>query len=315
LFEGLDPEEITRLCDLHIQLFQDGLEKQAGAETGAQHPLTVLRAENLQIAKAAAEFRNTVDLLRTPEASANLVSKKDEITSRLEALAKVEAHCQRKENQLFPFLEKHRITAHPQVMWSTHDETRRLIKDTRAALDSQHNASLVDSGERLVQKVEDMIYNEEKILFPMAMEVLTKEDWERMSGAEAETRTPRTPEGVLSLDTGELNGEQLNLILTHLPVMSRSSTKTMLSATTRRGRSASSPAHPKSWATRCRTAIHRRVYMSSIASSGSSRLGDETWPSPGSISKERTCTYATSRFVTGSNDMSELSRKRKTSHQ
>jgi len=51
----------------------------------------LLRAENQQIAEAA-EFRDTVDLLRTPEGSANLVSKKDKIGNRLEALATVEAH-------------------------------------------------------------------------------------------------------------------------------------------------------------------------------------------------------------------------------
>lgn len=215
--EGLDPEEITRLCDLHVQLFQEGLEKQAKLEMGAHHPLVVLRAENHQIAIAAAEFRDTVGLLRTPEGSVNLISKKDEISTKLEALAKAEAHYQRKENQLFPFLEKHGITAPPQVMWSTHDEIRRLMKDTKAALDSQDNASLVDNGEKLAQKVEDMTYKEEKVLFPMAMEVLTKQDWEEMSRAKAERDKSKT-EGLLLLDTGELNTEQLNLILTHLPI-------------------------------------------------------------------------------------------------
>jgi PAS domain S-box-containing protein len=213
--EGLDPDEITKLCDLHVQLFQEGLEKQTRLETGTQHPLTVLRAENQQIAKAAAEFRDTMKRLGTAQESASLVSKKNEISSRLEALAEVEAHYQHKENQLFPFLEKHGITAPPQVMWSTHDEIRRLIKDMRAALDSQDIASLVDKGEKLAEKVEDMTYKEEKVLFPMAMEVLTKQDWEEMSRAKAE----REMSGVLlSLNTGEVNTEQLNLILTHLPI-------------------------------------------------------------------------------------------------
>jgi PAS domain S-box-containing protein len=215
--EGLDPEEITRLCDLHVQLFQEGLEKQTRLETVTQHPLTTLRAENQHIGKAAAEFHDTINLLRT-QASADFVSKKDEVSRRLEALAKVEMHYQRKENQLFPFLEKHGITAPPQVMWSTHDEVRKLIKDTRAALDSQDSASLVDYGEKLAQKVQDMTYKEEKVLFPMAMEVLTKQDWEDMSHTKAERETSKPAEGLLSLDTGELNTEQLNLILTHLPV-------------------------------------------------------------------------------------------------
>jgi PAS domain S-box-containing protein len=218
--EGLDPEEITKLCDLHVQLFQEGLEKQAQLETGTQHPLTILRTENQQIAKAASEFRDTMKRLRTTQESASPASKKDEILSKLEALAKVEDHYQRKENQLFPLLEKHGITAPPKVMWSTHDEIRKLIKNTRTALSSGDSTSLLDYGEEVAQKVEDMTYKEEKVLFPMAMEVLTKQDWEEMSHTKAEREIRKTAgaEGFLSLYTGSVNAEQLNLILTHLPI-------------------------------------------------------------------------------------------------
>jgi DUF438 domain-containing protein len=218
--EGLDPEEITKLCDLHVQLFQEGLERQAQLETGTEHPLTVLRIENQQIAKAASEFRDTMKRLRTMQESANLASKKDEVLSRLGALAKVEDHYQRKENQLFPLLEKHGITAPPKVMWSTHDEIRKLIKNTRIALSSGDSTSLLDYGEELAQKVEDMTYKEEKVLFPMAMEVLTKQDWDEMLHANVQkgVRKPAGAEGLLSLDTGSVNAEQLNVILTHLPI-------------------------------------------------------------------------------------------------
>ena len=215
--EGLDPEEITKLCDLHVQLFQEGLEKQAELETGTQHPLTVLRNENRQVARASAEFHDAIDKLRTAQGAVGLISS-DKIGEKLEALAKVEAHYQRKENQLFPFLEKRGITAPPQVMWSVHDEIRTLIKDTRAALKSQNIETIVDKGEKLAHKIDDMIFKEEKIMFPMAMETLTKEDWEEMSHASGEREASKAIEGLLSLETGTLNVEQLNLILTHLPV-------------------------------------------------------------------------------------------------
>lgn len=85
-------------------------------------------------------------------------------------------------------------------------------------MDSQDDASLVENGEKLAQKIEDMTYKEEKILFPMTMEVLTKQDWEEMSRAKADGGIPKVAEGLLSLDKGELNTGQLNLILTHLPL-------------------------------------------------------------------------------------------------
>jgi len=216
--EGLDPEEITKLCDLHVQLFQEGLEKQAELDTGTQHPLTILRTENQQIARASAEFLDLINKLMTAQSANNLVSMNDRISERLEALAKVEAHYQRKENQLFPFLEKRGITAPAQVMWSVHNEIRTLIKDTRAALRSKDIEAVVDNGEKLAHKIDDMIFKEEKIMFPMAMEALTREDWEEMSHASTEKELSKTIEGLLSLDTGKLGIEQLNLVLTHLPL-------------------------------------------------------------------------------------------------
>ncbi len=216
--EGLSPEAITRLCDLHVQVFQEGLEKRAELETGAQHPLTLLRAENRQIGKAVTRFRETLNALRTTEGTANLGTAMHRIDEQLDELAKVEAHYQRKENQLFPFLERRGITAPPQVMWSVHDEIRALLKDAKAALNSKESERTVEVGERLSQKIDDMIYKEEKILFPMAMEVLTNQDWEEMARRRVETEPPKPTEGLFSLNTGELTIEQLNLILTHLPI-------------------------------------------------------------------------------------------------
>jgi hypothetical protein len=216
--EGLNPEEITKLCDLHVQLFQEGLEKQAELETGTQHPLTVLRNENRQIARASAEFHEAVDKLKTTQGTVGPTPEGDKISEKLKTLAKVEAHYERKENQLFPLLEKRGITAPPQVMWSVHDEIRALIKDVRTALESQDTLTVADKGEKLVHKIDDMIFKEEKIMFPMAMETLTREDWGEMSRTGGEKEMSKTIEGLLLLDTGKLNVEQLNLILTHLPV-------------------------------------------------------------------------------------------------
>lgn len=216
--EGLSPEEITKLCDLHVQLFQEGLEKQAKLETGAQHPLTQLRVENRQLGEAVAQFRETLVALRTAQGDRNLALLRDKIGERLDELARVETHYQRKENQLFPFLEKRGITAPPQVMWSVHDEVRALLKDTKAALHSKESERLIDKGEKLAQKMEDMIVKEERILFPMAMEVLTNQDWQEMGRGYVERGASKLKEDLFSLNRGELSIEQLNLILTHVPI-------------------------------------------------------------------------------------------------
>jgi len=90
----------------------------------------------------------------------------------------------------------------------------------------------------LITMLRDMIYKEEHILFPMTLETLSDDDWAKvMSGeqeigyawiepekgwqptsAAAQVEMMAGKTGSLNLDTGQLTAEQVNLMLTHLPV-------------------------------------------------------------------------------------------------
>jgi len=96
----------------------------------------------------------------------------------------VEKHYQRKENLLFPFLEKHEITGPPTVMWGKHDETRALLKAAHEALDAAGACSVEEAQgvASLVLKpaseaVEGMIDKEEQILLPMCLDTLNDAEW------------------------------------------------------------------------------------------------------------------------------------------
>jgi len=102
----------------------------------------------------------------------------------LNNLMDVEKHYRRKENLLFPYFEKNNLPGPPAVMWGKHDEVRELLKTTlegfqqvtgftaaEAAAFNQFSVSLV------VDAIDDMIYKEEKILFPTALDLLREEDW------------------------------------------------------------------------------------------------------------------------------------------
>jgi DUF438 domain-containing protein len=96
----------------------------------------------------------------------------------------VDKHYRRKEYLLFPFLEKHGITGPPTVMWGKHDETRALLSSAHEAL---LNAKTCQAGEAktvwllLLQpamtSIEEMIYKEEQILFPMCLDTLEVKEW------------------------------------------------------------------------------------------------------------------------------------------
>ena len=149
----------------------------------------------------------------------------------------------RKENQLFPFLERHGIEGPSKVMWALHDDIRAVIRELRAALDGADPDAAVQQAEVLATMGDDMIYKEEKILFPMAMDNLAEWEWietrqgedeigyalvgepsawpnvqVEVDGGRAAAGAALVSEGELALDTGVLTLEQLNLMLRRLPV-------------------------------------------------------------------------------------------------
>jgi DUF438 domain-containing protein len=76
-------------------------------------------------------------------------------------------------------MEKYGITAPPKVMWGVDDEIRADIKEARQLL-SDHKAGKNNVAERLekvVLRVEEMIFKEENILFPMVIETLNEDEW------------------------------------------------------------------------------------------------------------------------------------------
>ncbi len=107
-----------------------------------------------------------------------------EIQAKLNELMDVDKHYRRKENLLFPYFEKNRIPGPPAVMWGKHDETREILKKTIQGLQETEDilSAEAQAYNQLVvstalESVEDMIYKEEKILFPTALDLLSAQEW------------------------------------------------------------------------------------------------------------------------------------------
>ncbi len=220
--EGMPQEEIKRLCDVHVEVFKKSLEKQVVPGLPAGHPVHTYMLEN----------RAAEDIMKELE-------KEEEsglFQVMLEKLAAIETHYVRKENQLFPILEAKGISGPSKVMWSLHDDIRAMLRDVQ----KKTKAGVVPETEMkaLLHMIRDMIYKEEHIFFPMALESLTEEDWGRVrtgeeevgyawvrpeadwktAGAGPDQRSAADRTGSVTLDTGLLSTDQINLLLTHLPV-------------------------------------------------------------------------------------------------
>jgi len=182
--EGIATSEIMRMCDLHAEALRDLIVDRTAREVAPGHPVDTFRRENAAIADLAARLRAVVGLLTLGREEAAVdPARLNECRALFGQLMDVDKHYQRKENLLFPFLEKHGITGPSKVMWGKDDEVRELLRALGAALE-QPDATV---GEwRIVSPavaipalaaIGEMIFKEEKILLPMSLDALTDTEW------------------------------------------------------------------------------------------------------------------------------------------
>ncbi len=176
--EGLGVDEIKSMCDLHARVTRDLLrEPPHAAPLPDGHPIATFRAENRALERVIAAARAAAP------AGADDAAALGHLQARLHELMDVDKHYRRKEQLLFPLLERHGVTAPSQVMWAKDDEARGALKAAvgavRAALEGKGPgaAAVGTAAAAALAAVEEMIYKEEKILLPMAAELLTEEEW------------------------------------------------------------------------------------------------------------------------------------------
>ena len=184
--EGMKVEQIQNLCDVHAAVFKGSIEDIHANTRGEDlpgHPVYTFRKEN----KALESLINNEILPELERLKKGEASSIEKLKLGLEKLWEIDRHYSRKENLLFPYMEKHDITAPPKVMWGVDDEIRAAIKTARDALSdltagsisSKPNAGLDVANllESAINGVNEMIFKEENILFPMVLDTLNDDEW------------------------------------------------------------------------------------------------------------------------------------------
>lgn len=193
--EGTHVTEIQRLCDLHVSMVRGALDRQKEVTAPAGHPVHTYVEENRIISALADRLGEGIHQLGEESSDDTLL---EALQGTLDELSAVHNHYLRKENELFPVLERHGITGPPKVMWGVHDDIRRQLKGVRVSLETLRSSdinarvtggsagvsllertreALVERGTRLARAIGEMVYKENKILFPMALQTLGYEEW------------------------------------------------------------------------------------------------------------------------------------------
>lgn len=269
--EGIPVSEVQRLCSVHAEMFKGSIDDihrpAAGApEEQPGHPVHTFKMENRAIERLV-QFTLSLHMDRFRRESDE--AQRIQLLEDMSLLYDVDKHYSRKENLLFPFLEKYGIHGPTQVMWGVDDGIRLGIKEIKALLTGYRTDTaestirsvsaddLLGLMERVLQEVTDMIFKEEHILLPMALETLTEDEWLQIARESAEIgyclvspeqewiperapepgmkhpsaapeaatdsaveegSLPPLQDGLVRMGTGILSIHQLETMLNHLPV-------------------------------------------------------------------------------------------------
>ncbi|WP_312815540.1 DUF438 domain-containing protein [Sedimentibacter sp.] len=173
--EGLPITEVQRLCDVHSAVFKGSIEeihRESDPTKIPGHPANVLFLENREIEKIIEnKIKPYIDNLSDKESV-------EKLKDGFEQLLKIDIHYSKKENLLFPYMEKYGITAPPKVMWGVDDEIKADLKSIYSDLSSGHlNDEIKKRIEEALTRVNEMIFKEENIMIPMLLDVMSQDEW------------------------------------------------------------------------------------------------------------------------------------------
>lgn len=158
----------------------------------------------------------------------------------------IETRFLRKENQLFPYLEKHGWDGPSQGMWSFHDNLRDQIRLLHKYNSKKNISKIVENLPYLIEGIKRLLVIEDTRLFPNSLELLSENDWKEFYQGDEEIGwmlkekpqpypdqktdyihpshdiTERelsfSLENTFHYDEGYMSPEQVNLLLRFLPI-------------------------------------------------------------------------------------------------
>ena len=243
--EGIPAEAVQELCDTHTRVLKKHLDLQETPETTPGHPVHTFVQENRELTRVTAQVRHLAAQIAALPGQQDAAALMQAIHPLLNDLMDVEKHYRRKENLLFPYFEKSDLPGPPAVMWGKHDQARGLLKGTLEAFQQVDHFTAGEAAAfnqftllPALDAVDDMVYKEEKILFPTALNLLTEQDWYEIylqsdpygyclyapefewtpqGGLQNPVQKPAAQDGRVQMPTGSFRLEELIQLFKTLP--------------------------------------------------------------------------------------------------
>ncbi|MBI4304214.1 MAG: DUF438 domain-containing protein, partial [Chloroflexi bacterium] len=185
--EGISHEEIRKsLCDIHLEVMRDSLVAKR-IEVSAPHPVHTFMQEHEIILANLKELGLLVGRLKASDSFDDMGEDLAKLKDIAHHLVEAESHHQREEDVLFPELERHDVVEPPHIMKLDHVEFRKrkheLFQLAHHPGDynfEEFKARVVKLGEYLTSELDSHIFKEDNILYQIALQVLSPDEWEKV---------------------------------------------------------------------------------------------------------------------------------------
>jgi DUF438 domain-containing protein len=183
--EGISHEEVRKsLCDIHLEVLRDSLVAKR-IEVTAPHPVNTFMEEHKIILQSLNDLVSLVERLRRAGSFEDMGKDMEKLKEISHHLVEAESHHQREEEVLFPKLEKHDIAEPARIMKMDHEEFRKrkralyqLAQNPEDQRFVEFKEKVIDLGEYLTRELESHIFKEDNILYQIALQVLTDQEWQ-----------------------------------------------------------------------------------------------------------------------------------------
>ena len=234
LAEGISTEMVKANTGKIINVFFKSLDAFRWEKPGEGHFLYFLMLENREAEKIIEKMRIVIKKLYHGE-NVNRPELTSNLRNLLNEMSLYELHYIKKENILFPVIEKtfpqYRCL---QLMWSFHDDFRESIKVLNGILEGDNTDMSLLSRElgKLFFVVLPIIFREEQIIYPVALNAIPEGIWADMMEQSSDIgwcyiNPPAGGKSIkekvvagelIDLKTGLLSAEQITLLINNLPV-------------------------------------------------------------------------------------------------
>jgi uncharacterized protein len=143
----------------------------------AGHPLDTLRREAGHVRQLCAGLKAELDLLGGSPPRRRWQREKPLVDRLVERLSAVELRFRREQQAWFPALEVHGVDGPQALLEGRQTDALEMLRRLRLAVEGDDAASVAESGARLVDALEDLLAQDERLLEPLATRHFSTGDW------------------------------------------------------------------------------------------------------------------------------------------